>query len=75
MESMRATWTDSRLDDFTAQTERRFDNLERRMDDGFSELRGEIGSLQRTIIQVGGGMIAAFVALMAAVLGLIATQL
>jgi hypothetical protein len=75
MESMRATWTDSRLDDFTAQTERRFDNLEWRMDDGFSELRGEIGSLQRTIIQVGGGMIAAFVALMAAVLGLIATQL
>jgi hypothetical protein len=75
MESMRSTWTDSRLDDFTAQTDRRFDNLERRMDDGFSELRGEIGSLQRTIIQVGGGMIAAFIALMAAVLGLIATQL
>jgi hypothetical protein len=72
---MRSTWTDSRLDDFTAQTDRRFDNLERRMDDGFSELRGEIGSLQRTIIQVGGGMIAAFIALMAAVLGLIATQL
>jgi hypothetical protein len=75
MESMRATWTDSRLDDFAAQTNRRFDNLERRMDDGFTELRGEIGSLQRTIIQVGGGMIATFVALMAAVLGLIATQL
>jgi hypothetical protein len=75
MESMRSTWTDSRLDDFAAQADRRFDNLERRMDDGFSELRGEIGSLQRTIIQVGGGMIAAFIALIAAVLGLIATQL
>ena len=72
---MRSTWTDSRLDDFAAQADRHFDNLERRMDDGFSELRGEIGSLQRTIIQVGGGMIAAFVALIAAVLGLIATQL
>jgi hypothetical protein len=72
---MRSTWTDSRLDDFAAQADRRFDNLERRMDDGFSELRGEIGSLQRTIIQVGGGMIAAFIALIAAVLGLIATQL
>jgi hypothetical protein len=59
MESMRSTWTDSRLDD-----------LNRRVDEGFRELRGEIGSLQRTIIQVGGGMIAAFVALMAAVLGL-----
>ena len=61
---MRSTWTDSRLDD-----------LNGRVDEGFRELRGEIGSLQRTIIQVGGGMIAAFVALMAAVLGLIATQL
>ena len=61
---MRSTWTDSRLDD-----------LNRRVDEGFRELRGEIGSLQRTIIQVGGGMIAAFVALMAAVLGLMATQL
>jgi hypothetical protein len=61
---MRSTWTDSRLDD-----------LNRRVDEGFRELRGEIGALQGTILQVGGGMIAAFVALMAAVLGLIATQL
>jgi formiminotetrahydrofolate cyclodeaminase len=38
-------------------------------------VRGEIGSLQRTIFQVGGGMIAAFIGLMAAVLGLMATQL
>jgi formiminotetrahydrofolate cyclodeaminase len=64
MESMRSTWTDSRLDD-----------LNRHVDEGFRELRGEIGSLQRTIVQVGGGMIAAFVALMAAVLGLMTTQL
>jgi hypothetical protein len=34
-----------------------------------------IDALQRAIIQVGGGMIAAFLALLAAVLGLIATQL
>ena len=68
---MRSTWTDSRLDDFAASTDRRFDTLERRMDDGFREVRGEIGALQRSIIQVGGGLIAAQVAMMAT---LIATQ-
>jgi hypothetical protein len=82
MESMRATWTDSRLDDFAAHTDRRFDELERRMENGFDrvdgdirELRGELGSLHRTIIQFGAAMLAAFVGLVAAVLGLVATQL
>ena len=79
---MRATWTDSRLDEFASRTDRRFDDLEHRMDVGFSrvdhdfrEVRAEIGSLQRTIIQVGGGMIAAILGLTAALIGLIATQL
>jgi hypothetical protein len=82
MESMRATWTDSRLDDFASRTDRRFDDLEHRMEAGFArvdhefrEVRGEIGALNRTIIQVGGGMIAAILGLMAAVVGLLATQL
>jgi hypothetical protein len=68
MESMRSTWTDSRLDDFAANTDRRFDTLERRLDEGFREVRGEISTLQRTIIGVGGGVIAA-------IMGVIATQL
>lgn len=79
---MRSTWTDARLDDFAAHTARRFDDLENRMESGFNrvdqELRAvnvRIDALQRAIIQVGGGMIAAFLALMAAVLGLVATQL
>lgn len=79
---MRATWTDSRLDEFANRTDRRFDDLEHRMDVGFArvghdfrELRGEIGALRRTIIQIGGGLIVAILALMAAVIGLIATQL
>jgi hypothetical protein len=82
MESMRASWTDSRLDDFANRTDRRFDDLEHRIDVGFArvdhdfrELRSEIGGLQRTILQIGGGMIAAILGLMAAVIGLIATQL
>jgi hypothetical protein len=75
MDAMRQSWTDNRLDEFSAQTVRRFDDLERRMDIGFNRIdgdmravRNEIGALQRTMIQVGGGMIVA-------VLGLIATQL
>ncbi len=79
---MRATWTDSRLDDFAAHTDQRFDDLGRRMDAGFArvdqefrKVRGEIGALQRTIIQVGGAIAAGVVALIAAVLALVATQL
>jgi hypothetical protein len=46
-----------------------------RIDDDLREMRGEIGALQRTIVQVGGVLGAAFVGLLAAMLGLIATQL
>jgi len=68
VERARATWTDERLDD-----------LARRMDDGFNRVDADlravnarIDALQRTMVQVGGGMIAAF---LAGFLGLIATQL
>jgi hypothetical protein len=64
MEAMRQSWTDDRLDD-----------LARRMDDGFNRIdaamramRNEIGALQRTMIQLGGGVIVA-------ILGLVVTQL
>jgi hypothetical protein len=68
MESMRATWTDSRLDDLND----RVSDLADRMDGDFRELRGEVGSLHRTIIQIGGGLIGT---LLVASIGLIATQL
>jgi hypothetical protein len=64
MDLMRSTWTDSRLDDLNGRVGEV--KLEVR------ELRGEIGSLNRTIIQVGGGLIGT---LIVALLGLIATQL
>lgn len=61
---MRSTWTDSRLDDLNSRvTEIRED---------VRDLRGEIGSLNRTIIQVGCGLIGTLVI---AILGLIGTQL
>jgi hypothetical protein len=75
METMRKSWTDERLDDFAGETARRFDTLERRMDDGFNRVDAELravnarfDALQRTMLQLGGGVIAALI-------GLIATQL
>lgn len=75
MEAMRENWTDARLDDFRGETARRFDTLERRMDEGFNRVDADLRALnvrldafQRTMLQVGGGVIVALV-------GLIATQL
>jgi hypothetical protein len=67
MEAMRSTWTDSRIDDLSA----RVSEVSTRV--GEQSLR--IDALQRTIIQVGGGLTVAIVTLIAALLGLIATQL
>lgn len=68
MEAVRESWTDARLDDFAAHTDQRFDSLERRMEAGFSEVNTRFDSLQRTLLQLGGGIIVALI-------GLIATQL
>jgi hypothetical protein len=82
MELMRATWTDSRLDDLNGRvTEIRDDmgNLRSEVAADFRAVRveigsarGEIGALKRTIIQVGGGLIGT---VFVGMLGLIATQL
>jgi hypothetical protein len=64
MELMRSTWTDSRLDDLNG----RVGDVKIEV----RELRGEIGALNRTIIQVGGGLIGTLVV---GLLGLVATQL
>jgi hypothetical protein len=67
MESMRSTWTDSRLDDLN----KRVGEIANRLDG----LSSRIDNLQHTILIVGGGLFAAFVAVLAAIIGLIATQL
>lgn len=64
-------WSDTRLDERFDSIDRRFDAVDRRfdrVDQEIREVRGEIGALQRTIIQVGGGLIVA-------VVGVIVTQL
>jgi hypothetical protein len=72
MEAMRESWTDARLDDFREETARRFDTLERRMDSGFDRIDARFDALQRTLLQIGGGLIAT---LIAGFFGVIVTQL
>ncbi|MFL5834551.1 MAG: hypothetical protein ACJ76B_11325 [Solirubrobacterales bacterium] len=71
MEAMRSTWSDSRLDEFKDQVNANFRDLGQRVD----HQSNRIDSLQHTILIVGGGILAAFVAVLAAIIGLIATQL
>lgn len=72
MHLMRESWTDARLDDFAAHTDQRFDSLERRMEDGFKVLNSRFDALNRTLLQIGGGIIAT---LIAGFFGVIITQL
>jgi len=75
-------WDDGRLDERFRAIDQRFDGVDRRMDEGFArmdagfrELNGRFDSLQRTLIQIGFGFGAALLALIAALIGTIATQL
>jgi hypothetical protein len=46
MEAMRDSWTDERLDDFRAETARRFDELDRRVDNGFNRVDADVRRLR-----------------------------
>ena len=86
MERARATWTDERLDDLARRVDNGFKRVESdlrsvrtemnglrtEMTTGFAHVNGRIDALQRTVLQIGGGMVAALVA---GFLGVIATQL
>jgi hypothetical protein len=75
MEAMRESWTDERLDDFRAETARRFDEVERRMETGFNRIDQDIRSLQRAMIYGVIALSGSFIAGFAALIGLVATQL
>jgi len=78
METVRESWTDERLDHLNYKVDvlaERVDELGRRMDEGFKELRGEIGAMQRTMVQFASVMVAALMGVFAAQIGLIVSQL
>jgi hypothetical protein len=60
----RMGWTDERMDDFAKHTDQRFDGIDRRLD----RLEDRFASLQRTLLLTNSTIIAALI-------GLIATQL
>jgi hypothetical protein len=77
----REAWTDERLDDLNA----RVDNIDRRMEAGFAEMRAEFVSLRRDmadqfaaqnrmLIQLFGGMFATMVIGFLGVIAAIITQ-
>ena len=70
---------DRRFDGFEDDVDRRFDAVEREMDCRFDKVEGELhrlndsfAALNRTLLQIGGGVIATMIA---GALGVIATQL
>ncbi len=67
MEAMRSTWTDSRLDDLNARVSGISEEVRHQSD--------RIDSLSHTILVVGGGLFAAFVGFLVAIVGLIITLL
>lgn len=64
MEAMGNSWTDGRLDDMNRGMENGFN----RVDAELRAVKSRIDALQRTMLQLGGGVIVALI-------GLIATQL
>ncbi|HET7590469.1 MAG TPA: hypothetical protein VFK14_09875 [Solirubrobacterales bacterium] len=82
MELMKATRTDSRLDDLNGRVSQIHDDMGALRSEAAAEFRAvrtevgsarrEIGALKRTIIQVGGGLVGT---IFVGMLGLIATQL
>lgn len=64
----RDSWTDERLDDLN----QRVDNVDRRMEEGFREMRTEFHAQNRMLLQLFGGM---FATMTVGFLGTIATIL
>jgi hypothetical protein len=75
MERVRATWTDERLDDLSKSVDRvdaDLRQLRTEMNGRFDALEGRLGAridaLNRSMLQVGGGIIVAVLATMASVI-------
>lgn len=69
--SVRESWTDERLDDLSQKVDQGFGRLDAEM----RALNARFDSLQRVLLQVGFTLGAALLAMIAALIGTIATQL
>jgi hypothetical protein len=74
-------WSDQRLDDLNGRVESGFSRIDADLRDirgEVSGLRSEMNSrfdaLQRTMLQVGGGLIAALMGVIATLMALVVTQ-
>lgn len=82
---MRKSWTDERLDDFAAHTDRRFDAVDRRFDEvdrrfdevdrRFDRVESELGRINDRLHGLQRVLLQSHVVMIAGLLGLIATQL
>ena len=68
----RMDWRDDRLQERFDSIDNRFDRVDRDFRDLRSEMNTRFDALNRTLLQIGGGVIAA---LIAGFMGVIATQL
>lgn len=74
---MREAWTDERLDDLSRRMDRGFDRVDadlRALNGRFDALQQTLNALQRTMLQVGVGLVGALLAVMVTVVGLAITQ-
>lgn len=60
-------WTDERLDDLSRRVDVGFDRVDRDLRELRVDLSGQIESLRRTMIQIGGGMLLGFISVLAAI--------
>jgi tetrahydromethanopterin S-methyltransferase subunit G len=66
---------DDRFDRLSERFDDRFDRMNERFDERFDGLNAKFDAMQRTMLQVGGAMIAALVGALATVVGLLISQL
>ena len=71
MESMRSTWTDSRLDDLNRRVEAGFAKVDQDLRELRTEMNSRFDALHHTMIHFGASLIASFAGL---VLAFVLTQ-
>lgn len=70
MEAMRQSWTDDRLDDFRGEVNRRFDEVNGKLERIEGRFEKRFDGLQRTLMLTGGGIIATLIAGILSLIGL-----